>query len=86
MTVKDAYKLIMRVPGINRKFLIVCLDLGDQYAFLFSDEPPKEGDVIIGGGYDTVNKKTGEIGRISSNLDTIEQLSAGRKVDISGLK
>ena len=62
MTVYQAYEKVRKLP--ERNVLLRCLDLQDKWMFRFHNEPIKSGEMIIGGGYDVVNKQTGEVSSI----------------------
>ena len=62
---KELLKAFIKVKGqndgVSRIYLAQCLDLGDSWAFTFSDEPVTKDTVLMGVVYGIVNKKTGKV-------------------------
>jgi hypothetical protein len=83
MTIKKAYKKARKLPG--RNYIVNCIETSDLWAFQFAEEPLEPGDFLIGGGYDCINKKTGELSCIPIpwGLDALE---GGNKIDINTFK
>lgn len=81
MEVREAYN-IMKSEYPNKK-LIECLEFDDFFAFCLVDRTVQDGD-LIGGAYDTVDRKTGGI----SSFNPIQNLAAfmeAKIIDISTL-
>ena len=63
MKANDAYKII-KEKHENEK-LLECLEFDSFFAFLFAEN---ESD-IVGGGYDTVDKNTGDVSTFNPTSD-----------------
>ena len=59
--VKNAQEIVKKIP--DRNFLIECSDFGKFYGFVFADQKPSP-DEFFGGGYDCINKDTGDISHL----------------------
>jgi len=80
MTIIDAYKVAKALP--DRNFLINCIDAPEYWAFLFHYEVIEPDDYLVGGCYDAVCKKTGDITHVAIPYD-MYLLEGGYNIDIS---
>ena len=80
MDINKAYAKVKALP--NRNVLLECIDLEDHWAFFFHKEALDPDEVVYGGGFDAVNKTTGEIMNISSRPENWEMLDKGERIDI----
>lgn len=75
MTANDAYEVIKKA---NPKMSVVeCLEFPEFYAFALVPKG-KEGEPI-GGGYDTVDKRTGELGAFNP-IEDFGAFRAAKKI------
>ena len=81
LTVYDAYDIVNNLP--DRNVLLNCIETDDLWAFRFHYEPVEYNDIIVGGGYDAINKNTGEHSVLSIPWDVIGVLDEGKAIDIS---
>lgn len=63
MKVKEAYKIIK--PKYADKKLLECLEFNNFFAFLFAENDEE----TVGGGYDTVDKRTGNVSTFNPTED-----------------
>jgi len=69
MTLQEAYVKARRSDNAyENAYLVECKDYGDLWGFAFSPIPydPEDPHTWVGGGYTTVDKKTGTIGGINA--------------------
>jgi hypothetical protein len=97
MTLHEAYlKAKVKAEKMGLPHLVGCTDFGDFWGFRFSSLIYDENDEhtwVGGGGYETVNKQTGEIGNFVPLMDfdlfekgkpiPIEQFAAVPKVAVA---
>lgn len=81
MNIKEAYEKVREKQSPSSRVCIQCLDLGNRWAFMFHSELISPIG-LVGGGYDAINKKTGEITFISSSPRDMVKLMFGREVNI----
>ena len=80
MTAKKAYEIIKtKYPDL---VVIECMEFPEFYAFALT-EKGKE-DELVSGGYNTVNKTTGEMGGINP-IHNFEAFSTAKEIPISTL-
>jgi len=79
MTIKDAYNIVKQLQ--YRNYLINCLETPDLWAFQFSEELLDQDDFLVGGCFDAVSKKTGELSVIPIPWG-LDELEGGNKIDI----
>lgn len=65
------------------KVVVECLEFADFYAFALADKGSE--DETAGGGYDTINKTTGENGTFSPVQD-FDAFFAAKTVDLTTIK
>lgn len=81
MTVQEAYEIIKKNnPGM---IAIECLSFVDFYAFGLT-EKGRENE-LIGGGYDTVDKTTGELGSFNP-VQNFDAFFTAKKIPVKTLK
>jgi len=69
MTLTEAYiEAKMSNKAYEKAYLIMCKDYGNMWGFAFSPIPysPDDPHTSTGGGYVTVDKKTGKVGGINA--------------------
>lgn len=81
MDAHEAYKIAKKLPG--RNFLISCIDSPDYWGFLFSPEFIEPDDSYIGGCFDGICKKTGEVKHFAIPYDMQPLTENGKAVDIN---
>jgi hypothetical protein len=78
MTVQEAYANIK--SNNPDKIVVECLEFDDFYAFALKDKGTENEDA--GGGYDTINKATGNMGTFIPVQD-FDAFFAAKQIDIS---
>ena len=81
MNIRDAYNEVKKLP--DRNVLLNCIETDDLWAFRFHYEPVEPDDFVVGGGYDAINKNTGEHSVLPIPWDVIGVLDEGKAIDIS---
>ena len=62
ITLRQAYKKVKKLPEHN--VLMRCVDSHDKWLFEFHNTKLKPGEMLIGGGFDIVDKETGTVSSI----------------------
>ena len=80
MDIKEAYLIVKKDHG--KDFLLECVDVGDRWAFFFHHEKINR-DEIMGGGYDAVDKHTGDVSDIGTDPNSMfDIIHPGKQVRI----
>ena len=78
MKVKDAYNII-KAKNNSDKELVECLEFDGFFAFAFAEK--SKINETVGGGYDTVDKKSGQIS-VFNPTENLELFISAKKIPV----